>query len=347
MPATTIDMFFACTLVVSVALIATAFLAGTMQTQINSMQDLNKQDYLRTIADHIVLDHGSPENWGSSDGVPTNFGLSAANAIGLSELDVDKVTRLNNQNAYALSYLEVFDAARLNNIAFGASVSQILQIEVVASGNTSMGDITTYTFQVSVSDDSGPISSILHCYALAPGFVSNVVDVTSNLGSGFVTVELPNSVSGPALLVVFARASFDDHITSYYVYPFTHLSEETPSNQSFLSLSPLNYTLTVNSTYPGISVGNIYAFSYSYQSNLTSPTSGTYSIPVFTDKSPIILVAQGINGTTQFNEWTAYPQVPLEFGADFSHSETYVFTYPVTINGVIYKLNLRFGDVVK
>ena len=41
MPSVSIDTFFACTLLVSVAIVATAFLAGTMQTQIGNMQDLN------------------------------------------------------------------------------------------------------------------------------------------------------------------------------------------------------------------------------------------------------------------------------------------------------------------
>ena len=347
MPATSIDMFFACTLVVSVALIATAFLAGTMQTQINSMQDLNKQDYLRTIADHIASGYGSPENWGSSGVVPLSFGLSEANARSLCELNVDKVTRLNSQNVYALSYPQIFDAARLTNIALGVSVSQMLQIEVVASGNSSIDGITAYTFQVLVSQDSGPVSANLHCYSLAAGFVSEVSNATSSLGIGYVTVELPNSSSGPAMLVVFARATFDGRVTAYEVYPFAHLSDEPQPNHTFLGLSPLNHTLNVGSNYPSLTVGNVYAFSYSYQSILTSTSSSTYPIPAFTDKSPVVLVAQGSNGTVQFNEWTAYPQVPLDFGADFSHSETNVFTYTVTINGALYKLTLRFGDVVK
>jgi hypothetical protein len=165
-PTASIDMFFACTLVVSVALIATAFLAGTMQTQINNMQDLNKQDYLRTIADHMVLGYGSPANWGSTSDAPANFGLSAANSQGLFELDVDKISRLNSQNAYALTYLDVFKAARLSDIAFGVSVSQILQIDVTLSGIDTGVNVTSYTFRVSVTQDTGPINANLHCYVL-------------------------------------------------------------------------------------------------------------------------------------------------------------------------------------
>jgi hypothetical protein len=38
--------------------------------------------------------------------------------------------------------------------------------------------------------------------------------------------------------------------------------------------------------------------------------------------------------------------VSLEAGADFSRSEANVFTYTVTIRNTLYRLTLRFGDVV-
>jgi hypothetical protein len=347
MPAVSIDTFFACTLLVSVAVIATAFMAGTMQTQISGMQDLNKQDYLRTIADHIASSYGSPADWGATEAVPSDFGLSAFNAQGLSELDGDKVTRLNSQNAFFLSYPQVFAAARLNNIAFGASVTQILDINVSLSGTAAEGEVTAYTFQVSVTDDSGSVSASLHCYVEASGFVDDGFGETSSQGVGAVTLRLPNSASGPALLVVFARAPFDDRITAYEVFPFGHLSVPPEPNLTFLDLSPLNSTLTVAPKVSGVNVTGAWAFSYTYQSNLTKNQDGTYAISRFTDKSPIVIVVQGTSDTAKFNEWTAYPQVPLNFGADFSRSETNVFVYPVTINGALYKLTLRFGDVVK
>jgi hypothetical protein len=65
------------------------------------------------------------------------------------------------------------------------------------------------------------------------------------------------------------------------------------------------------------------------------------------DESPIVLVIQGVNGTVPFVEWTVYPQIPLEFGADFADSEENVFVYPVTVKETLYKLTLRFGDVIK
>jgi hypothetical protein len=63
-------------------------------------------------------------------------------------------------------------------------------------------------------------------------------------------------------------------------------------------------------------------------------------------KSPTILVVSGLNDTTPFVEWTAYPNIPLNFGSDFENSEQNVFVYTVIIKGALYKLTLSFGDVI-
>jgi hypothetical protein len=347
LPTTSIDTFFACTLLVSVAIIATAFLAGTMQGQISSFQEAKHQDYLKSIADHIVSGYGAPTDWGATGITPGSFGLSASGSTNLYDLDRDKITRLNSQNIYSLSYPEIFEAAKLNNIALGVSLSQMLQIHVERSSNETVGNNTAYTFGVLVEQDAGPISADIHCYTLASGFSNDVFNETSSLGIGSVTVELPNSSSGPVVLVVFARATFDDRLTAYEVYSFAHLSETPQPNRTFSGLNPLNHTLTITSNSTGATVGNVYAFSYSYQSNLTSTSNSTYLIPQFTDSSPTVIVAQSTNGSLGFIEWTAYPQIPLTIGADFSRSETNVFVYTVTIDGALYKLTLRMGDVVR
>jgi hypothetical protein len=347
LPTTSIDTFFACTLLVSVAIIATAFLAGTMQTQITGIQDTNKQDYLRAISDHIVSGYGAPIDWGIQGGTPNSFGLSKSDATNLFDLDQDKVTRLNSQNIYSLSYLEIFDSARLNNIALGLSVSQMLQIHIELSSNETADNNTAYTFRVFVEQDAGPVSADLHCYALASDFESDVFNETSSLGIGALTVELPNSFSGPVVLILFARAMFDDRLTAFEVYSFGHLSEMPKPNRTLLGLSPLNHTLTITPNSHNAIVGNVSAFSYCYQSNLTSTSNTSYLIPQFTDCSPIVLLVQGTDGNKKFCEWTAYAQVPLTIGADFSRSETNVFVYDVTVDGVLYKLTLRLGDVAK
>ena len=347
MPTVSIDTFFACSLIVSVALLATASLAGTMQDRINSMQDLNKEDYLRNIAEHLVTSYGTPVDWGSTGAVPNIFGLSDSDSSYLYALDIDKISRLNNQNNYSLSYFQVSNAARLNNIALGISISQMLSITTTLSGNSSIGDETAYTFEISVSHASGPTSAALQCYVVAKDFVSAVSNTTSSAGVGYITVQIPNAANGSALLIVFARASFDDRITSYGTYSFAHLSQEPSPNHTFLGLSPLNYTLSLEKNFPDITIEHGYAFSYAYQSNLTSTSTTTYAIPEFVDKSPTVLVISGLNDTTSFVEWTAYPDIPLDFGADFENSEKNVFVYTVLVKGTLYKLTLSFGDVIQ
>lgn len=346
MPAVSIDTFFACSLVVSVAIIATAFMVGTMQTQITSLQDLNKENYLRTIADHIVSSYGAPVDWGSTAGVPVNFGLSANDSSYSYKLDTDKISRLNSQNNYSLSYQDMSKAARMHNIALGISLSQMLSINVELSANNTAGDATTYTFRVSVSQDTGPTSASLHCYAVARDFLSYVSNDTSSAGVGYVSVQIPTSSNGSALLIVFARASFDDRITAYEVYSFAHLSQEPLPNHTFVRLSPLNFTLNVSENYPDLAISGGYALSYAYNSSLALTSDTTYAIPVIIEKSPIVLVLQGLYGTMTFLEWTAYPQLPLEAGANFVNSEENVFVYHVIIGEALYKLTLRFGDVI-
>jgi hypothetical protein len=346
-PAISIDTFFACSLLVSVALLATASLVGTMQDRITAMQDLNKADYLRNIAEHLVTGQGTPVDWGASGAVPSSFGLAASDSPYLYALDIDKISRLNSQNSYSLSYAQASVAGRLNNIALGISVSQMLSITVTLSGNSSIGDETAYTFQVSVSQASGPISAALQCYVVTTDSVSTISNTTSSAGVGYVTVQLPNASNGPALLVVFARAAFDERVTAYEAYSFAHLAQEPSPNHTFLGISPLNYTLSVEETSPNVTIEHGYAFSYDYQSNLTAASADTYAIPEFMDKSPTVLVVSGLNDTTPFVEWTAYPNIPLDFGSDFENSEQNVFVYTVIIKGALYKLTLSFGDVIQ
>ena len=347
MPAISIDTFFACSLLVSVALLATASLAGTMQDQINSMQDLNKDAYLKNIAENVVKSYGTPVDWGSAGTVPNSFGLADSESSYLYALDIDKISRLNSENGYSLSYFQASVAARLNNIALGISISQMLSITTALSSTSSIGDETAYTFEISVSQASGPTSASLQCYVVAKDFVSNVSNNTSSSGVGYVTVQIPNASNGPALLVVFARATFDDRITAYGTCSFAHLSQEPLPNHTFLGLSPLNYTLSLEAKFPDVTIEHGYAFSYAYQSNLTSTSATTYTIPELVDKSPTGLVISGLNGTSSFVEWTAYPDIPLNFGSDFENSEQNVFVYTVLVKGTLYKLTLSFGDVVK
>ena len=110
MPAISIDTFFACSLLVSVVIIATAFTVGNMQTKIENMQNMNQLEYLQNIADEFVLNKGNPPDWGSQGIIPSSLGFACADSENQFDLDIDKITRLNEENQYSLTYFEIFKA---------------------------------------------------------------------------------------------------------------------------------------------------------------------------------------------------------------------------------------------
>ena len=347
MPSTSIDTFFACTIIVAAALIATAFLCSTMQTSINSTQNINKESYLQAIADHIITNPGAPINWGTSSGVPTDFGLAAGSSTIPYELDIDKITRLNNLNNYSLSYLDMENAAKLNNIALGITVSQVMSINIEQTSNSAIGNNASFTFAILTSIDSEPTSASLNCYVVANNYLTNVTNSTSGIGVGYVTVQIPSAATDNAMLIVFARASFDDRITSYAIYSFLNSTQESAPSNDILTLTPLDYTLSFTTNSTDLTIQNGYVFSYVYQQNLTSVQGATqYLIPTIIDKSPFVIVICGFNNDTYFQEWTSYPQVPLTAGSTFEGEEQNVFSYMVTINSVLYKVDISLGDVI-
>ena len=347
MPTSSFDTFFACTILVAAALIGTAFLASTMQTRITSTQDINKDSYLKAIADRILTNAGSPVDWGTRSALPNDFGLASSSSISPYELDMDKISRLNNLNNYSLSYADMAIAAKLNNIALGIKVSQIMTLNVLQTSNVTVGSNTSFTFTVSAIIDSKPANASLHGYVSADNYLNNVDGTISDIGGCQVTIQIPTSAVSKSLLILFARASIDDRITSYAIYNFANSAEESTPSSTSLDLSPLNYTLNLNDNSPGLTVQNGYVFSYSYQQTLPSIEGSQTPIPKLIDNSPLVLVVCGLNGTDYFQEWTAYPQIPLKAGANFEGSEQNVFSYIVTINGVLYRLDLSLGDLPK
>jgi hypothetical protein len=317
-----------------------------MQARMNSLQGLNQEEYLNVISEHIVANSGTPSNWGSDgSSAPESFGLAEYASLDLFKLDIDKVCRLNSLNNYSLSYAEVLHAARLDNTALEISLTQMMSIQIELTENTTSENSTTYTFKITVTQSSGPAAASLHCYAVAQKFLDYAYNDTSDAGVGYASIQIPNSSNGTASLIVFARSDSNERMTSCDLYTFGHLSEEPEPNNSFLKLSPLNYTLHVGFTNPSTTVEDAYVFSFGYQFNLTSISNVTYTIPEIVDRSPTVLLLSGINGTASFIEWTAYPQIPLSFGADFTNSAKHVFVYTVMVKETLYKLTIGLGEV--
>ena len=315
-----------------------------MQTRIDNTQNINEQSYLQAIADHIVTSPGAPGNWGASSSVPADFGLAASSFTTPYALGIDKITRLNSLNSYALSFFNLENTAKLNGLAIGISISQIMDISLEQSSSYISGNVEYVTFSVSTSIDSEPVSASLNCYAITNDYLSSFTGITSSVGSGFVTVQIPTAAIGNSLVIFFARASFDDRITSYAVYNLGDSTQETASSNTVLSLSPLDYTLSLATNSSGLTIQDGYVFSYAYKQPLAY-TSGDTQLPIpnLIDKSPLVMAICGLDNGTYFQQWVSYPQVPFTAGSDFSGSQQNVFSYTVTVNGVLYKLDISLG----
>jgi hypothetical protein len=345
MPTTSIDTFFACTIIVAAALIGTAFLASTMQTRIASTQDINKQSFLKAIADRLVTSSGTPSDWGQSSIVPGDFGLAASDSTSVYTLDPDKITRLNTQNTNSLSYFDLATSAKLSNIAVGITVSQILSIDIKQTSNSTQGSDTYFGFTVLTSVDSQPVNANLHYYLMANNYQAEAINNTSGVGISYISVEVPSTSIDNAMLIMFARASYDDRITSYAIYNFADGAQQSAPNCNNVVLSPLDNKLTIASNSSSVTFNGAYVFSFSNKENLIYAQGASHcAIPSLIDQSPLLIVVNGVNGDVYFQQWTAYPQVPLRAGSTFNGSEQNVFNYIVTINGVLYRLDVSLGD---
>ncbi|RLI40776.1 hypothetical protein DRO69_12450, partial [Candidatus Bathyarchaeota archaeon] len=194
-----------------------------------------------------------------------------------------------------------------------------------------------------------PISAQLSCYVISKEYIDHVLSSTSSSGNGSVSVTIPNSENGTALLVSFAKA--EPRMVAFNVYPFSHNSSAPKPNGTFMSLSPLNYTLNVSFTYPTEEVLMTQAFTYGYNFEMTQISgdnqTAEYSIPHLLDSSPMILVLTGSNGSSVFAEWAAYPQLPIAMGSDLSGlgaaSKIVSFTFIVTVNSALYRCTIKFA----
>ena len=346
MPSTSIDTFFACIIIITTALIATAFVGSTLQTSITNTKDLNKENYLNALSNNIVTNPGTPLNWGTNSVVPVDFGLADNSSAVPYEIDLDKITRLNTQSNFTLSYFDMVHSAKLNDIALGITVSQIMRIDIQQLSSSTIGGNVSFTFKILTSVDSKPVSSSLHCYVAANNYLNDIANDTSDIGLGYVTVQIPSVSSNSAILIVFARTAFDDRITSYALYNFADsMQEATPKNE-VLTLSPLNYTLSLFSNSSGITIQGSYLFSFEYLQNLSYDQNSTqFQIPKIIDKSPFVIVVCGIDNGSNFQEWVSYPQVPLKAGSSFAGSEQNVFSYIITIKEALYRINISLGGL--
>ncbi len=346
MPSSAFDTFFACTVIVSAVMIATAFLGVTLQARITDTGDANKDSYLKALADHLVAYPGSPSDWGTETASPSDFGLAAYPSAGSYQLDINKIGRLSRQNTNMLSYVDLLTSAKLNNMALGIAVRQIMDLNLTESSRYTADGETFIQLTVATSINSKPTPAVLNCYVVADNYLYNASALIAESGSYSLTIHVPTGLADEAYAMAFARAAFDERMTSFAIYNIADAVQETSPASTDLSLSPQNYRLSFNEPL-GVSVENVYAFTYSYASNITALGDSNCAIPRIVDSSPIVLVACGQNGPQYLQEWTSYPQIPLDAGSTFTNSERNVFSYIVTVEGVLYRVEVSLGDIYR
>ena len=350
MPAVSIDTFFACSLMVLLVLSSMAVTARLLHPLIDSSLENEVSKKYREIAKYLLLNPGNPVDWGKNGQIiPEEFGLAKANSESF-KLDIDKVSRLNSSNLYALSYAQIFTALKIPDTSFKLEIKLVFEILITLEAIFEDENETIYEFEVVTEKNGVAVSTNLRFYVIAENFLQ-----TSNLyasdGNLRFNVTLPNNVEGPALLVVFAKSMYVSKIISFGTYAFAHNSQAPTSAGEFLRLSPLNYTLTALLNYPTLNMSTAYALTFNYSLRLEQKASTnqsvTFTVPEFAEASPILLIMTGWNSTQFFIEWTAYPQIPIEIGADFAHSSNvsnvFTYNYLITINSSVYKCVVWLG----
>jgi hypothetical protein len=351
MPAISVDTFFACSLMVLLVLSAMAGASKLLYPHINNEFNDNIAERYWEISKYLLLNDGTPSNWGQNwQIIPETFGLAKADSDNTYELDVDKVSRINSENLYAMSYGQIFTAVKMPDVSFRIEIKPIFEVAINLTATFKAANETTYQFEILTEKHGVPIEAELKDYVIAENYLETNYAHASN-GKAYVNVTLSNDVKGPAMFVAFAKATCNSKIVSFGVYTFAHNSDEPKPRRTFLRLSPLNYTLTASFIVSDVNLSRAYALTANYYSNLTqtasSNQSATYSIPHFLDPSPTLIVMTGWNSTAFFTEWTTYPQLPLQTGANFADStalsNVFTNTYTVTINSALYECTVWLG----
>jgi len=352
LPAISIDTFFACSLMVLLVLSAMATSSIFLHPYIDSAADLNAPERFRETAKHMLLGKGEPASWGQNrQTIPVRFGLARVDASVPYELDIDKVTRLNGDNAYALDYRQIVAALGMPDTAFRIEIKPFFEVSIDLTATFNQTAETIYRFRISTARNGVAVPSDLKYYAIAQGYLG-LGSVNDTNGQIHIDVTLPNSAGGQGLLTVFARACYNEKLVSINTLLFSHNSTTPKPSETYLKLSPLNYTVTAVHQVAELNLSKAYELTFDHNVTLTeidhNTTSATYSMAHVLDCSPKLLVATGWNATDFFSESVAYPQAPFHVGADFADStdnmsDVFACVYVVTIESVLYECNVWLG----
>jgi len=351
LPSSTIDTFLACSIMIILTLSAMVGTSKIMAPYLNDLSQRDDSERFQELASHILLHTGNPTNWGQiRDTAPNSLGFAAGTSLPY-ELDIDKISRMNRENVFSLTYPQLWEALGTQDVAFQIEVRTLFDLSVNMISNSSQGNQTTYEFMVTTLKSGMPISANLVGYVALKDFVEKAMPSTNSSGVGSFSVNIPNSLNGTALMVVLARAQVNPQMVSFKTYSFGHNSLPPFPNRTFTRLSPLDYILNASLVYSTAEILKARVFTYDYNFSLTEKAHGVqtreYYIPHLLDSSPTIIVLTGTNGSTSFAEWVAYPQLPLQIGANFNESiagsKIVSKSHIVTINSALYEVITKWG----
>ena len=339
-------------------ILALSAMVGTSKIMAPYLNDLSQRDdseRFQELASHILLNAGNPTNWGQiRDTAPNSLGFAKAGTSLPYELDIDKISRLNRENVFSLTYPQLWKALGTQDIAFQIEVRTLFDLSVYMISNSSQGNLTNYEFKVTTLKSGMPISASLVGYVALKDFVDKATSSTNSSGVGSLSINIPDSLNGTALMVVLAKAQVDTQIFSFDTYSFSHNSPPTFPNRTFTKLSPLDHVLNASLVYSTVEILKVQIFTFNYNFGLTEKAYGVqsreYYVPHLLDSSPMIMVLTGTNGSASFAEWVSYPQLPLQIGANFSEStagsKIVSKSHIVTINSALYEVVTKWGGQV-
>jgi hypothetical protein len=343
MPASSIDTFFACSLMVILIVSAMAGTTKVVQPYLDDLANTNGIERYKGLAEYLLLSPGNPANWGKKTTVPSAFGLSSETRQAY-ELDIDKVTRLNSDNINAITYADILDTLGTPDISVNMRIHTLFEVSIDLVSKQNQGSTTTYTFQITTTKSGFPISTWLRAYTSIETHIEATVSNAAN-GASMINTSLPNSLNGTAILLVFAQTKAHPRIMAFDAYLFGHNSDSPPPNHTFLGLSPLSHVLNVSFRDQTVELLHAHVFTYTYNFTLSPASTGSqtleYAIPHLLEPSPMILLVNGKNASTSFVEWTAYPQLPLEIGPNIgdstARSNAVAAVYVVSVGSVLYE----------
>jgi hypothetical protein len=331
-------------------------MVGTSKLMVPYLNDLAQRDEterFRQLALNLLLSAGTPINWGQTQyAKPNSLGFAQTNSSEPYGLDIDKVTRLNSENIYSLTYSDLWKALGTKDVSFQIEIKPLFDVSIDLISTSTTTNQTVYAFQIATKKSGTPVEAQLSGHVAIEDFVDTENSFTLSNGLGALTFSVPNSISGAALIVVFARAQSNSRILSFGTYAFGHNSSAPLPNGTFTRISPLNYVLNTSLPYSATEIVKAVAFTFNYDFDLTEKSqigqSAEYVVPRLLDPSPMILALTGHNGSTSFAEWVSYPQLPLTAGASFAEStagsKIVSITHIISIDSVLFEAVTRWGS---